>query len=197
MVCPFSYPSFHSVHPYLLSFLPSLLFLLTPLLLPHFYIFSLSPPTPSPPLPLPPTPPSQVFLAQVGLDKPFTGGIGSYKLYVMVAFLLQQQKTQIEAMSSTSTTSTSSVNKKINGNDTKDNSDKFEKENKEEIKLNNLESSVAKVQSPDLGYLLVAFFHHFGNPYNLNSHTIVKVRLQAYIPPHTAASHQSKYYYYL
>ena len=136
----------------------------------------------------------------MGLDKPFTGGIGSYKLYVMVAFLLQQQKTQIRAMSSTTnstSTSTSSINKKININDTKDNSNESENKNKEEIKLNNLESSAATVQSPDLGYLLVAFFHHFGNPYNLNSHTIVKVRLQAYMPPHTAASHQSKYFYYL
>lgn len=118
----------------------------------------------------------------------------------MVAFLLQQQKTQIRAMSSTTnstSTSTSSINKKININDTKDNSNESENKNKEEIKLNNLESSAATVQSPDLGYLLVAFFHHFGNPYNLNSHTIVKVRLQAYMPPHTAASHQSKYFYYL
>ena len=127
----------------------------------------------------------------------------------MVAFLLQQQKTQIEAMICTSTstsTSTSSINKKTNvtDNDKKDNSkqsesksgNKSEDENKEELKLDNLESSASQVHSPDLGYLLVAFFHHFGNPYNLNSHTIVKVRLQAYTPPHTAASHQSKYYYY-
>lgn len=32
----------------------------------------------------------KVLLAQQDLDKPFTGGIGSYKLYVMVAYHLQQ-----------------------------------------------------------------------------------------------------------
>ena len=29
-----------------------------------------------------------MFLAQLGLDKPFTGGLGSYKLYVMLGAII-------------------------------------------------------------------------------------------------------------
>ena len=35
-----------------------------------------------------PPPPLQVFLAQLGLDKPFTGGLGSYKIYVMLGAII-------------------------------------------------------------------------------------------------------------
>ena len=142
---------------------------------------------------------NKVFLAQLGLDKPFTGGIGSYKLYVMVAFLLQQQRTQIAAMnnnsSSTSSSSSSSSSSSLLSNNKKRNQNENENEyiyqHKEEIKLD-AESSSEKVESPDLGYLLVAFLHHFGSQYNLNSDTVVRVRLQAYVPPHTGNTQQSK-----
>ena len=130
----------------------------------------------------------------MGLDKPFTGGIGSYKLYVMVAFLLQQQKTQIDSMSSsnsssTSSSSSSSTPQKKNQNDLKDNT----KQHEEDLKAD-VESSAEKVQGPDLGYLLVAFLHHFGSKYNLNSDTVVRIRLQAYVPPHTPNTQQSEHH---
>ena len=32
----------------------------------------------------------QIFLWNLGLDKPFTGGIGSFKLYVMVAYIISR-----------------------------------------------------------------------------------------------------------
>ena len=119
----------------------------------------------------------KVFLAHAGLDKPFTGGIGSYKLYVMVAYLLQQQKDQVMAMhksttslhSSTSTStssSSSSVSMKEKSNEKKKNEEK-------------MGSVLGADLDLDLGYLLVAFLHHFGNPRNLNSSTVVRVKLKA------------------
>ena len=116
----------------------------------------------------------------------------------MVAFLLQQQKTQIAAMNNNSSSSSSSSsslltnNKKKNQSQNQNGINENINQHKDEINFN-AESCTEKVQSPDLGYLLVAFFHHFGSQYNLNSDTVVRVRLQAYAPPHTADTQQSKH----
>ena len=120
-------------------------------------------------------------MASVGLDKPFTGGIGSYKLYVMVAYLLKQQEDHVRSMSnecqsSSSSSSTSASLKSLPSSSlTKIAVDKDQKmsQNRPDV---DIKSGV------DLGYLLVAFFHHFGNPNNLNSDTVVRIKLKAYRP---------------
>ena len=102
----------------------------------------------------------------------------------MVAFLLQQQKTQIDAMSGSILSSDQKKNYGL-----KDGAN----QQKEEDMILDVESRAEKGQNPDLGYLLVAFLHHFGNKYNLNSDTVVRVKLQAYVPPHTVATQQCKH----
>jgi hypothetical protein len=87
----------------------------------------------------------------------------------MVAYLLQQQKDQVIAMTKTSTSSSSSSS-----------SPSVTKEKSNEKKKNEERLSVLGGDLDlDLGYLLVAFLHHFGNPRNLNSSTVVRVKLKA------------------
>ena len=118
-------------------------------------------------------------MASVGLDKPFTGGIGSYKLYVMVAYLLKQQEDHVRSMSnecqSSSSSSSASLKSLPSSSINKIAVDKDQKmsQNRPDV---DVKSGV------DLGYLLVAFFHHFGNPNNLNSDTVVRIKLKAYRP---------------
>jgi hypothetical protein len=89
----------------------------------------------------------------------------------MVAYLLQQQKDQVIAMTKTSTSSSSSSSSS---------SPSVTKEKSNEKKKNEERLSVLGGDLDlDLGYLLVAFLHHFGNPRNLNSSTVVRVKLKA------------------
>jgi hypothetical protein len=89
----------------------------------------------------------------------------------MVAYLLQQQKDQVIAMTKTSTSSSSSSSSS---------SPSVTKEKPNEKKKNEERLSVLGGDLDlDLGYLLVAFLHHFGNPRNLNSSTVVRVKLKA------------------
>ena len=95
-------------------------------------------------------------MASVGLDKPFTGGIGSYKLYVMVAYLLKQQEDHVRSMSnecqSSSSSSSASSKSLPSSSITKIAVDKDQKMSQNRPDLD-VKSGV------DLGYLLVAFFH--------------------------------------
>ena len=117
-----------------------------------------------------------MFLASVGLDKPFTGGIGSYKLYVMVAFLLNQQGDYVRSMSSGFQSSNSLLSSSLPSSSVS----KIEVE--KDHKMNQNRPDLDLKSEVDLGYLLVAFFHHYGNPNNLNSDTIVRVKIRAYRP---------------
>jgi DNA polymerase sigma len=95
----------------------------------------------------------KVFLFMHDLDKPFTGGIGSYKLYVMIAFILSTVPALSPVQSSERPGTPSG---------------------KENI-------TTAKTGLPmdtpavDLGYALLAFFKYFGNRYNLNNTTTISV----------------------
>ena len=90
----------------------------------------------------------KVFLAGLGLDKPFTGGIGSYKLYVMVAFVLDRQRRQ--------PASTSALKKIVVGDG-------------QDFRGSNSNVDV------DLGALLLAFFQYFGDARHLNADTVLRL----------------------
>ena len=127
----------------------------------------------------------KVFLAHAGLDKPFTGGIGSYKLYVMVAYLLQQQKDQVMAMHKSTTSLPSSTSSSSSSVSMKEKSNE-KKKNEEKMGVLGADLDL------DLGYLLVAFLHHFGNPRNLNSSTVVRVKLKAVSAQSVDGSYQGR-----
>lgn len=91
---------------------------------------------------------------------------------------LSQQQSSSQSQSSSKLNGQQGQEKGI---DTKDiNANGTLKEIKAESKVE-VEVEVKEVEL-DLGYLLVAFFHHFGNPNNLNSDTIVKLRIKSYTP---------------
>eukprot|EP01042_Synura_sphagnicola_P000972 gene972-1098_t len=71
----------------------------------------------------------KTFLWSHGLDQPFTGGIGSYKLYLMIGLTMDHRMTN-----------------------------KF------------------PAVTPDLGELLLDFFHHFSQEKNFNQDTVIRVR---------------------
>ena len=95
---------------------------------------------------------------------------------------LSQQQSSSQSQSSSKLNGQQGQEKGI---DTKDiNANGTLKEIKAESKVE-VEVEVKEVEL-DLGYLLVAFFHHFGNPNNLNSDTIVKLRIKSYTPKNQA-----------
>eukprot|EP01041_Mallomonas_annulata_P010695 gene10695-22330_t len=94
----------------------------------------------------------KVFLWRHGLDKPFIGGIGSFKLYAMIAAVLilhkqkkyqqQQQQQQLQQQHSTIVLRHQQSSSSLKRHDDNDNDNDVN----------------------DLGVLLVAFFRHFSQP---------------------------------
>ena len=70
----------------------------------------------------------KVYLWSYGLDKPFTGGIGSFKLYVMIALI-----------------------------------------------LNAVPKECIHSHPPDVGFILIQFFHYYSKKKNFNINTMIRV----------------------
>ena len=89
----------------------------------------------------------KIFLGLLNLDKPFSGGVGSFKLYVMIAFVIEVGMREQE----------------------------YEREkNFADTRLSSQNSAIQK-EGPDLGYLLRLFFRIFGLPQNLNQKTTIPI----------------------
>jgi len=95
----------------------------------------------------------KVFLAQLDLDKPFSGGIGSFKLYALVAATFAQYHQSRCALKQSATRGTHHVWACENS---------FCNENK---------------NKPNLAEILCLFFSHWGISKNLNDSTVVNVAL--------------------
>ena len=95
--------------------------------------------------------------------------------------------TETSSNSSSSSTSSSSSSSSSNHSNSTEKSPKKDKKgvtkfthvnekNQQEKEIDNETNHI------DLGYLLVAFFHHYGSPYHLNSNTIVRLKIPAFTP---------------
>jgi hypothetical protein len=82
----------------------------------------------------------KVFLHQMALDKPFTGGVGSYKLYVMISLVLDSLETHARTHEG-----------KRSGSQSDD------------------ESSEESLPRIDLGFALLSFLKFYGDRNNLNA----------------------------
>ena len=119
----------------------------------------------------------KLFMAGLGLDKPYTGGIGSYKLYVMIAFVIDKELGKSQQQSSSSSSSSSSTLRKVVVGDGQD------------FQTSSDSASNGNTKLLDLGSLLVTFFRYFGEQRHLNIDTVLRLRTN--LPVNTASSSSS------
>lgn len=106
----------------------------------------------------------KVFLYQLKLDVPFIGGLGSFKLYLLIVnFLLKYKYYQKRKSIIESYISKKKILLKYNYDQNLD------EEIRKEEELNNINED----DNPNLGLILVNFLKYYGNPKNLNEKTII------------------------
>ena len=97
----------------------------------------------------------KVFLSLYDLDQPFTGGLGSFKLYGMVAYILQNNTTNATTSTSTSTTSSTTYS------------------NNNSSSSSNSRSRTTPITS--LGSALKTFLQYYGDSKRLNLNTSITI----------------------